>query len=91
MPREDMEPEFIDCATLQAHGLWNCARCCPHCHSHPPVCDDADDAVAMNVGPGGNPGSVRLELCCQAGPKLDLTDPRVAAMIGSRLIKVAHF
>lgn len=59
---DDREPRVIDCLSLARRGLWDTARCCRSCHEA-----DCCDGLELDLGDGGDAGSVRLHLCCAAG------------------------
>lgn len=65
----DREPRIVDCLSLARRGLWDTARCCRSCHEHE-GCEDLE----LDLGPGGDAGSVRLHLCCTAGADIPLAD-----------------
>lgn len=64
----DREPSIVDCSALARRGLWSTVRCCLVCHSGAPH----DDALELDLGGGGEPGAVRLHLCCNASARADL-------------------
>lgn len=69
MPPDENEPVRIDCARLAKAGLWEEKGCCEACHRN--VCSDPL-ALEQDLGPGGETGRTRLQLCCRAGMTVDL-------------------
>lgn len=69
----DREPSIVDCSAFARRGLWSTARCCLLCHSGAPH----DDALELDLGGAGEPGTTRLCLCCNAA-----ADARLLAQFG---------